>query len=145
MESAKEMLTNESISDPVNMDFGEHEDAVVDQLWTVFVPIINSLMRKMEQLITRFGVKVPDRSLFLRHFEFSSDLLAVYLSLVPHDLEGRTANNDADDIEEEKYNSKDPATAELTLKNANLDRLEEAIEFLQNDSDSGLYDDATAD
>ena len=95
------------------MYFGEHKFAVVDQLWTVVVPIINSLMSKMEQLLTRFGVKSADRSPFLRYIESSSDLLAVYLSLVPRDLEGGTADYDANDKEDEEDDSKDPVSAEL--------------------------------
>ena len=137
VESARAMLTNESIAGLVNLDFGEHKDAVVDELWTVFSPINNSLMRKMEQLLTIFGVKATDRSPFLRYFKSPSDLLAVYLSLVPCDIEGGTADDDADDKEEEQDDSEDPAAAELTSENENLDCLAEAIEFLQDDSDSG--------
>ena len=92
--------TKESSSGPVNMNFGEHEDAVVDQLWTLVGPIINSLMKKMEHLLTRFVVKAADRSLFLRHFESPSDLLAVYWSLVSRYLEGGIAYDDANDKEE---------------------------------------------
>ena len=54
-------------------------------------------MRKMEQLLTIFGVKAADRSQFLRHFESPSDLFAVYLSLVPRDLEGGTVDDDANE------------------------------------------------
>ena len=54
-------------------------------------------MRKMEQLLTIFGVKAADRSLFLRYFESPSYLLAVYLSLVPRDLEGGTVDDDANE------------------------------------------------
>ena len=143
VESARAMLTNKSRSGPVNLDFGEHEDAVVDQLWTVVGPIINSLMSKMEQLLTIFGVKATDRSPFLRYFKSPSDLLAVYLSLVPCDIEGGTADDDADDKEEEEDDSEDPAAAELTSENENLDCLAETIEFLQDDSDSGPEDYAT--
>ena len=57
-------------------------------------------MRKMEQLLTIFGVKAADRSLFLRHFESPSDLLAVYWSLVSRYLEGGIAYDDANDKEE---------------------------------------------
>ena len=132
VESAREMSTNKSSSGPLNLDFGEHEDMVVDQLWTVVGPTINTSMSKMGQLLTRFGVKAEDVSPFLRHSESPSYLLAVYLSLVACDLGGGTANDDADDKEEEEDDSKDPAVAELASDNANLDRVAEAIKLLSS-------------
>ena len=73
-----------------------------------------------------------------------SDLFAVYFSLVPRYLEGKTANDHADDKEEEEDDSEDPAATELASENANLGRLTEAIKLLHNDSNSGLNNDATA-
>ena len=102
-------------------------------------------MSKMEQILTIFGVRAADRYPFLRYFEYPSDLLTVFLSLFPRDIEGGTADDDANDKEEEEDDSKDPALDELTSENANLEHQAEAIKLLQDDSDSVPDDDATID
>ena len=77
----------------------------------------------MGGLSIRFGVRSEDISPFLRHFNSPSDLLGVYLTLVPHGFDGGTAcGNTMDDNEVEAVSA---TAAPVASENGNLDTLSE--------------------
>ena len=102
---AVSLLPQESSSSTVGLAFGEADEAVVVQLWVELGPIINILVVRMESLIICFGVRVEERSPFLRYFKLPSDLLEVYLIFVPRDLGGTDSGDGKNNKETE--NNKD--------------------------------------
>ena len=65
---AARSLPQESSYGPVDLDFGEAGEAAVYQLWVEVLPIINSLVFRMESLLSCFLVRAEERYPFLRHF-----------------------------------------------------------------------------
>ena len=124
-----------SSAGPIDLAFGETDNAVVDQLWAEVGPVINSSVGRMEALLSRFGVRAADRSPFLRRFDSASDLLEVYLNFVPQDLGGTAADEDSigGDNEESKDESGEPGADESELEDASLGRLAEAISMAVGD------------
>ena len=96
---ATRSLPQESSSGPVDKAFVKSDEAVVEQLWVEVGPIINNLIVRMEAVLSCFGVISYEKSPFLRHFNFSSDLLEVYLTFVPCDLRGTDISDGNNDKE----------------------------------------------
>jgi len=119
---------------PVGLTFGDADDSAVDQLWTAVGPIINSVVGRMKALLNRYGVKSEDMSPFLKHFNSPSDLLEVYLTLVPRGVEGGSASDDTTDIDEVEAVSAE--SAPVTSEDGNLDSLAEAIRLVMGDTSS---------
>ena len=108
-------MPQESISGLVDQAFGEADEAVVDQLWVKLGTIINSLVVRMEALLSCFGLKEEERSPFLIHFNSPLGFLEVYLMFVPRDL-GVTDSGDCDndkEIDNDKDDDSDADKLEL--------------------------------
>ena len=136
---AARSLPQESSSGKVDLDFGEADEAVVDQLWVEVGPIIDILLVRMEALRICFGVRAEERSPFLRHFNSPSYFLEVYLTVFPSDIGGtdiRDGNND-----KETYNDEDVESDadKLEQEYANLERLTDGISLIVGD-DSAVDD-----
>ena len=124
-----------SSAGPIDLAFGETDDAGVDQLRAAVGLVINSLVGRMEALLSRFGVRAADRSPCLRRFDSASDLLEVYLNFVPQDLGGTAADEDSigGDNEESEDESGEPGADESELKDSSLGCLAEAISMAVGD------------
>ena len=120
-------MPQESTSGPVDLAFGEADEAVVDQLWVEVGIIINSLAVRMEALLSCFVLRAEERSPFLRHFNSPSDLLEVYLTFVPRDLGGTDRGDSDNDKETDNDEDGESDAEELDLEDANLDRLTDEI------------------
>ena len=115
---------------PVNLLFGDADDAVVDQLWTVVGLIINSTVVRMRGLLNRFGVRSEDMSPFLRHLKSPYDLLSVYLTLVPRGIAGGTGCDDA--VDDDKVEADIAAATPVDSEDGDLTTLSEAIRLVMS-------------
>ena len=118
-------LSSGADAGPVKLLFGDTDDAVVDQLWDAVGPIINSTFPRMQGLLNRFGVRSEDMSPFLRHFNSPSDLLSVYLTLVPPGIVGGTGCDDA--VDDDEVEAMIAAAARVDSEDGDLTTLSEAI------------------
>ena len=116
----------ESSAGPVDLAFGETEDAVVDQLWAEVKPVINGMVARMKTLLCCFGVRTQELSTFLIYFDLPSDLLDFYLTFCPQNLRGTDYGNNSD-TEEDSKKDDESEEDELELEGASVDRLAEVI------------------
>ena len=130
---AARMLPQESSSGPVDISFGEADEAVVEQLWVEVGPIINILVVRMEALLIFFGLRAEERSPFLRHFNLPSDMLEVYWTFVPHDLGGTDSGDGNNGKETENDEEGESDADESDLEDANLDCITDAISLVVGD------------
>ena len=116
----------------VKLTSEDADDDVVDQPWTVVGPALNSTVGRMRGLLTWYGIRSEDMSPFLRHFDSPSDLLGVYLILVPSGIEGGTASDDT--VDDDKVEATSATSAPVTSEDRNLDSLSEAIRLVMGDA-----------
>ena len=83
------------------VDVTSSSDPAVDLLWKEVKPIINTVSEKMNALLDRFDVAPAARSSLCRQFDSVSDLLEVYLSKMPRDV----------DVEEDVEKDDTPASS----------------------------------
>ena len=69
------------------VDVSSSSGRAVDLLWVEVMPIINAVSEKMTALLDRFDVTPAARSSLCRQFDSVSDLLEVYLSKIPRDVD----------------------------------------------------------
>ena len=106
---------------PVELSFDEGARPVVDQLWDEVGLLINSQVKAMRALLSRFSVG-EDQSPFLREFDSVQDLLHLY----QEEIKGPCEREEGDDVEGDGEGSD---TEETSNEDQQLKILAEAIEI----------------